>query len=384
MTSDERAFNTLYREYSTVVDVLATIALRDEAFERYISPQVSAHALKLYLRMSSKHFLSLFHFELDVLHILTPFSLYLQKSSGVMMDKAPYVDQVRRDLLRLKVDLGVHLYTYLTAVVYDGAHGDIEGIPEPTLLEQYDHYDGMIRWKGIDLEDGLINPRDHNRNHNQNFPPLSTIFEAIVDKYITQINHYFPPDEMIHYDKFNPKTLPVNPLDTPLDYGFDAIDHFSLMYGWAPEQLKLDFKIMLNAMQENQYLQRRRNDPPHVFWLNALLSDELSWTPNLVLLIRTLLVHAHGTQDVERILSMQRKIDTEFRVNMKIDSIRALLRLRFHGVDIGEFKDRFSVKIATKWIRDGHMKTDDPRQPRGKNRGEPKSVNRFLPSTFFY
>jgi hypothetical protein len=62
----------------------------------------------------------------------------------------------------------------------------------------------------------------------------------------------------------------------------------------------------------------------------------------------------------------------------------ALLRLGFHGVDMGESKDRFSVKIATKWIRGGHIKTNDPRQPREKNRGEPKSVNRFLPSTFFY
>jgi hypothetical protein len=121
-----------------------------------------------------------------------------------------------------------------------------------------------------------------------------------------------------------------------------------------------------------------------VFWSNALQNYELIWTPNLVLLIQTLLIHANGTQDVERIFSMQRRIDNEFRVNMTIESIRALLRLRFHGVDIEEFKNKFSYKIATKWIRDGHIKTDDPRQPRGKNRGESKSVNRFLPSTIFY
>jgi hypothetical protein len=56
MTSHERAFNTLYREYSTVLDVLKTIAVRDESFERYISPQVSVHAARLGNRMSEKHF----------------------------------------------------------------------------------------------------------------------------------------------------------------------------------------------------------------------------------------------------------------------------------------------------------------------------------------
>jgi hypothetical protein len=72
----------------------------------------------------------------------------------------------------------------------------------------------------------------------------------------------------------------------------------------------------------------------------------------------------------------QRKIDNELRVNMKIDSIRAILRLRFH-VDIGEFEDRFSVKIATKWIRDGHIKTDDPRQQGKKIGGNPNRLIGF-------
>jgi hypothetical protein len=118
---------------------------------------------------------------LDILNILTPFSLYLQKSAGVMMDKNPYVEKVRRDLLRLSI----HLYTYFTSVVCYGDHEEIEGIPQPTLLEQYDHFNGEggIFWKGIKVEDGLLDYEEHNRNHKQNFPALSSIFKEIIDKY---------------------------------------------------------------------------------------------------------------------------------------------------------------------------------------------------------
>jgi hypothetical protein len=138
---------------------------------------------------------------------------------------------------------------------------------------------------------------------------------------------------------------------------------------------------MLNAMHTKDYIRLRRNDPPHVFWSNAFTTDEFEWTPSLILFIQTLLVQAYGTQDVERIFSMQRKIDNKFRVNMLIGSIWALLRIRFNGP---EFRTKVVDKIPSKWIRDGNIKTDDPRKSRGKNRGEYKAINRFLQSTFLY
>jgi hypothetical protein len=189
---------------------------------------------------------------------------------------------------------------------------------------------------------------------------------------------------MIHHEKFNPKSLPLSPIETPLDYASLAIEHFANLYGWDANELKIDFRRMLNAMHTKDYIRLRRNDPPHVFWSNALTTDEFEWTPSLILFIQTLLVQAHGTQDVERIFSMQRKIDNEFRVNMLIGSIRALLRIRFNGPDLEEFRTKVVDKIASKWIRDGNIKTDDPRKSRGKNRGESKAINRFLQSTFLY
>jgi len=102
------------------------------------------------------------------------------------------------------------------------------------------------------------------------------------------------------------------------------------------------------------------------FRSHVLNDNPISWTSDLVFIVKNSLVMPLGSADAERGFSIMNNIKSSKRASLEHKSIDGLMRIKINGPAVERFD---ANKYTAKWVQENHLLSDDDTK-----RGKPKKV----------
>lgn len=207
-----------------------------------------------------------------------------------------------------------------------------------------------------------------------------------MDSVIAQIKSYFPSSELKLFKIFRPIEIP-NQIGEALTYGVVEINRLCEVFKMS-ECLRLvsDWGELLISIidSEDFCIYKTHNTETYVFWSHFLNTQGIVWSERTTKLIKTILVIPIGSAEAERGFSIFNHIKTSRRSTMTGKHVEDVMRVRINTPD--SLEKFAAVKYAAQFVKENHLRTDDPRYRRPKVISlleEDESKKKFLPKLSF-
>lgn len=326
--------------------------------------------------LSGKHFLILFHFLFDVVHELEFWSLQLQKRSGLLIGFNSFKQRILGTLHMLKTLSGEYMILFLNSA--QCIENDVK--TTCSTLERYQRSES-IEYKGLELTDD-----------SETMPLLDEIREIYLTSLIEELESYFPDGNLDDFDILSPGKMPKAKDEITIRvYGVAEITNLAKYFNIDEhETLKEWQTLLLSIVKSTKYCSIKREENEALdFWSQLLVWPEIAWGENIKRLIQTVLVIPISSAEAKRGFSTLNYIRNSRRSRLTAEHLEDIMRIKLNGPDD---IDKFSAsKYASKWVRAGRMRTDNPQNKRGessishelgKNEDEEKKVYLFKSTIF--
>lgn len=217
-------------------------------------------------------------------------------------------------------------------------------------------------------------------------PRLSDIRVTFLNSIIAQIKSYFPNSDLKLFKIFLPKELP-NEIGYALTYGVVEINRLCELFRMS-ECLRLvsDWSNLLISIMDSEDLctYKTSNVETHAFWSHFLNAPGIVWFERTTKLIQTILVIPVGSAEAERGFSIFNHIKTSRRSKLTGKHVEDIMRIRINTAD--SLEKFAATKYAAQFLKDDHIRTDDPRFRRTKVISlleDDEKEKKFLPKLSF-
>lgn len=307
-----------------------------------------AKAILLSDNFKGKHFLLIKNFIIDVLEHLEFWSLRMQERTALLIEFTDFTDKMNKTFEDLKTIEGGSTIAFYKNTTCMNPASDIQNINEYENCK-------TVFYNGIEL----LSDED-------DVPKLSSIKNMFLDELIYEIASYFPQSKVKDFSIFIPKNLPQSDeIHLTLSYGARQILLICDFFKWGNcDTLLKDWShLLLNIITDENYCVLRSGSPL-TFWSTVLITPTITWTQRTKQLIETILVLPVGSADVERGFSIFNHIKSKRRKSLTSHSMDAIMKIRLNGPkNIERFN---AMKYAKVWVNENHLKTDDPKDVKGK------------------
>lgn len=345
IASNYRAMRKISEMWKVLVTDLSEISQ-----DNHFSQSARKKANELQSSLKGKNFLLLFNLMYDVTNELKFWSLELQRRSGLLIDFFSFKTRIVGTFFQLKNENGRYLTTFLNDAV---CVLNINNIQPCNTVQNYDTA-GLIKYQDIDLLDDI-----------DTMPSLGTVRESFLDELIAELNSYFPDGNLEDFDILSPKRMPnANEEVKCRTYGIIEIRNIA-KYFKIDENAVLDEwqTLLLSVVRSKNYCTIKKEETEAlVFWSELLKWPDIAWAENIEKLILTVLVLPISSAEAERGFSTLNYVRNDRRTKLTKDNLENVMRIKLNGPD--ELDKFGAVKYAEKWIKAGHMRTDDPQGKR--------------------
>ena len=378
VNSERKTIRNLKRNWKTLVIDLNAICGGDGHFDAPTRQQ----ACSLVHELSTRRFILNLHFALDILDTLSVWSLKLQKSSDVLIDKNRQRDEILTQLRVMGNDDGPELSLFKSgAICYGQTPGWVmtqNGIPQVVMTydkprskcvteEEFD------RAEYVEYHDFPLLPRTAGSS-DLYLPKLSDIRKSTIDSIIDKINLYFPhkklleglsildpfelpPDPSMHFSYWTSTSPNMKELAMILKFGpnFQA-GQLSQSDSDYIEAVVNGWQRLLGQFADVPSFQDDRKLSADKFWGKYLTLPGFEIDPDLRSLIEHCLSLPSGSHSVESAFSVLKRLIGDDKTGFNLKSINALMFSSLNGPHPRNFKPR---KFTEKHVL-GHVRVDDP------------------------
>ena len=361
--ADLKAFKKLCDNWVTLITDLREIAESDS-----FTLGIKERAERLEGELTSRHMLVHLHFALDILEVLSKWSVQSQKSSALIFDKADMLDEALEDVEKLRDTNpeGGHLDTFLKQLV---CWNDVEGGTQLEMgctEEQLYSFD-KVSWRNVQLEDKdaqygmprLNVPRP---------PRIETVRKLTINLLIEKIHDYSKDrEDLVALSIFEPTKIPYQ-VHLWQAYGNNEIKHVAKILGYHDdyqEELADEWDTFLKNLvshpdypNDRKLLEDKKLNTKS-FWQKylSLPRDDFNFPEMVKKILKICLALPGSNADSERGFSIMKYVRPQARNQLKGSSIEDLMRIRMNGPSL----EKFNVNYYTsKWLAKGHILVDDP------------------------
>ena len=379
--SEYLALDRMKKNYVIIVNNLNIIINDDSStFTR----DVRDAAAKLLYQITSRNFVAMLAFALDILSFLSMWSKELQKTNGLLFDKSRLTEDILTKLNIMITHQGKELDKLLKdslcwgTVTYDDAGNTYERSEEYArgkgCSELQFYRAEHVTWQGILLLPAGVEQPDTFGY----FPKIMDVRHSTLTNLQEYIRIYFPHDELMDsLSAFDPFVLPPRndylSLKGYHKLTFGKIEKIAIRLGrdagvhseYEPSEVKLewrDFLMHFTTIPRNTYLKHRQL-PANLFW-EIYLGKEGVVKPKLRILLHDSLTLAVGTASVERSFNILAQTQTKNRNQMGVENINAEVELKLNGPLL--LKDLPVKEFAEEHVASGKVRADDPIWPKKK------------------
>jgi len=216
-------------------------------------------------------------------------------------------------------------------------------------------------WQNIDLVE------------DKDVPMLDNIKLTFLKLLREEIISYFPQDELLHFNVFDPKKWPQSK-DALKLFGQESVTHLATRFAIPVHRIAEQWKIVLLSISDKNDFCRYQKSEPIPFWSHYLQADSsVQWQRDVKQLIMIILVLPIGSADAERGFSIMNHIRTNRRASIKPATLDAIMRIRINGPDNLEQFD--AQKYSKLWVASNHLRSDITLQQRTVKRKSDNLVN---------
>lgn len=300
-----------------------------------------------------KRFLVLFQFLFDITHELNFWSLELQRRSGLLIDFSSFKNRLTGSFHLMKTDFSKHLTSFLNS-----AKCENNGVA--TVCASLDNYyrSSKVTYKDIEL----LNGEDL-------MPELSSIREIYLNSPIGELDSYFSDGSLEDFDIFSPAKMPNTGDEVKTRYyGLSEISRLSTKFEISETYTMDEWQtLLLSIVRSKNYCTIKRDEAEALdFWSELLRWTDITWGPNIKRLVQTILVLPISSAEAERGFSTLNYIRNDRRKCLSGGHLEDIMRIKLNGPeDLNKFG---ASKYAAQWIREGHLRTDDPQGQKGSKK----------------
>ena len=324
ISSELWALEVIKNDYPILIQDLMKIALDNgEIFDKDARDQ----AFEFHFILTSRRFVVMLHFIIDVLNFLSIWSKQLQKANGLLFDKKRFRDTTLENLKNLiyndgenyeKLKLNIECWGEIKYFMIDGSYTKEES--QKKICSEHEIYASPnVRWQGVDLLP-LGAEEESTFGH---FPMVREIRASSLDTLREKIMEYFPDDALLDWlSYFDPALFPKeNSFIMLQGYYFISKESVVSVYkrlGYTEvsglqhlEKEWENFVLHLSTISAQEYKENIKLDAAD-FWEIYLRKEEPEFKiqSNLRQLLGECFGLASGTSSVERIFSILGHIQT--------------------------------------------------------------------------
>ena len=387
ISSELWAFEVIKRNYKILVTDLLKIIDDHKTF----GVEAREKAAIFHNALTSRRFVVMLHFTLDVLKYLSVWSKQLQKHNGLLFDKKRFRDKTLQNLMGIVYDGGDNFSKLLNEVecwgeveffLYPGSY--IKEESEKMKCSEHEIYAAEhVKWMGIDLL-----PADAEQEGSVGyFPKVGDIRAESLGILREKILEYFPDDKLLDaFSYLDPSRFPNPNTDIFLQVYYhiskSSIAAIAIRFQITDETFleELDeqwrrFVLHFTSVPEDIYKEHVKLESPD-FWKLYLDKKDPDFViePNLRKVLENCISLAMGTSSVERTFSVLGALHTKERNRLTLKHRNSMLYIRTNmQMDLESFPGE---EMAEMWYEDGHYRADDPIVPvRKKPPNESKPGN---------
>lgn len=197
-------------------------------------------------------------------------------------------------------------------------------------------------------------------------PELSSIREIYLNSLIGELDSYFPDGSMEDFDVFSPAKMPNTGDEVKTRYyGLSEISRLSTKFEISETDTMDEWQtLLLSIVRSKNYCTIKRDEAEALdFWSELLRWTDITWGPNIKRLVQTILVLPISSAEAERGFSTLNYIRNDRRKSLSGGHLEDIMRIKLNGPeDLNKFG---ASKYAAQWIREGHLRTDDPQGQKG-------------------
>lgn len=326
-------------------------------------------ARNLVLSLRGKNFLAILNFVFDVLEHLSYWSKKMQERAALLVDFVDFKDKIINTFETLKTENGRELNVFLENALCDG---------EKCQTLQYYYLAETVTYFDVSLR--------NDRNDDEiDVPYIDEIRSNFLDTIKFSVKSYFPDSDLNLFKIFRPNKIPAQE-SASLSYGVREILNLCQIFMWNEcDDFLTDWAKLVESIIESEDFCtfRDKNTETFAFWSIFLNKQGIAWTEKTKKMIQTILVIPIGSADAERGFSIMNHIKYDRRSRLSGKHLEDIMRIRINGNDdIEKFP---AMKYARQWIKENHMRTDDPRQQRKPKNSlnEEAEEKKYLPKLSF-
>ena len=341
ISSELWALEVLKRNYKILVTDLMKIIDDSDAFDQ----ETRDKAAGFYNTLTSRRFVVMLHFAIDVLKFLSIWSKQLQTANGVLFDKKRFRDKTLENLRSIVYDGGDNFSKLLEDsecwgrvgfFLFPGSYRKEES--ERKKCSENEIYSAEhVRWMGIDLC-----PVDAEQEESDGyFPKVADIRSESLKILHEKILEYFPDDKLLDALSYLDPTGFPNPNTDILLQVYYHISRSSIVAIAKIFQITDDnfldeleeqwrrFVLHLASVPENVYKEHTKLESPEFWKLYLDKKDpDLVIQPNLRKVLKICLSLAIGSSAVERNFSVLGALHTQQRNRLSLKHRNSLLFIR--------------------------------------------------------
>ena len=298
-------------------------------------------------KLKDRKFIIMFHQITDILEHLGTYTKMLQRGEQVLIDSVYYKEDLIDYLNKLSSRKAKLPRTdkFISSCQCDG-----DGCSSLVAFIQAT----KVQCDGHELAMPLLYPD----------LSLSTFMDTVVEALKEQTNKYFPSDDTKHVLFLVPKKLPLPGQDRA---GFGEadisalVDHFAL---GTLSQCLTEWRSLIELAGQHDPECDRRQVIPHIFWASFLDTVDPARFPNIIKLIRMVLVIPSGTVYSERSFSVMNHIKSPSSSSMSVGHLEDRLRLSLNGhedISTIPFAEFAGIWAATEKTTDQAYRTPSSR-----------------------
>jgi hypothetical protein len=196
-------------------------------------------------------------------------------------------------------------------------------------------------------------------------PYLHSIREPFLEALIDQFKKYFPPGQLDNFKVFLAGNIPENEAMSR-SYGHNEVRSLSTYFKWGEcDELLEDWANLMNSVIQSSIFctVNRQVNKSFEFWSLLLKSAEIVWTERTKKVIHTVLVIPVGSAEAERGFSIMNHVRGDGRrARLGPELLNEVVSIRINGAkEVNKFA---APQYARLWVKDNHMRTDNPVQQR--------------------
>ena len=347
------------------LDILAK-DLEKISIDGSFRPIVRQKAGRLKSEITTRNFVMMLHFCIDVLKELSQWSLRLQRQRGLIFDKQQEIDKIILKLQDMNVTDQKNLLTFKGEAECSGntPSQEVAGawywINAKTNCSEWEIYhSAVVTWRGLQLTDA-----DDGEGE---IPMVELIREATLDGLMNQIRSYFPFDaDLSAFGIFDPNQFPSADLNRHLtEYGTMEIQKIARLLGYAgfEYEVALEWQNFMRFLATDpvfaDFMEKGKVEKidPRRFWKKFLSRTDMTLPERVRNLLTRALVIPVGTSDNERSFSIFSHIKTRNRNRLTGKIVDHLMRLRINGP---KSLVEFPAEIYAKAWLNRYVTVDDP------------------------